>query len=386
MKRNIRALLIEDLPDDAALVKMELHRGGFEVESIVVDNAEAMQKAVAETTFDVVISDYNLPQFTGLQALRIHRDSAGANAPFIIVSGSIGEELAVELMRKGVNDYIMKDNLRRLAPAVERELRDAEEREARRQAEKALKESERMRAVGELTASLVHDLKNPLSSIMMMASLIEQGDHTGGQLADNCQLIIRQVHRIVAMSDDVLEFVRGQMNIQLTDVNPFQLAQEFVNTYEPIFQRDNISLQCIHQSNAGVEPRITADEQKLWRALQNLVVNAKDAMKDGGVVFLRVLNHPDQTLFEVEDTGGGIPGEIRDDLFKPFVTYGKKRGTGLGLAIVKSIVDAHSGSITFQVKENVGTTFRISLPRNHPEQLKAQLKGEPTHSPSSVPH
>ena len=138
MSKPLNVLLVEDSEDDGILTRRQLTQAGFELHCERIDSAEQMQAALRARTWDVVISDYHLPGFSGAKALELLRQS-GQDIPFIIVSGAIGEETAVELMRAGAHDYIMKDNLARLAPAVERELREAGERRARREAEADLR-------------------------------------------------------------------------------------------------------------------------------------------------------------------------------------------------------------------------------------------------------
>jgi two-component system cell cycle sensor histidine kinase/response regulator CckA len=136
-----RVLLVEDSPTDAKLVLHELQRGGKTIELERVETPEAMRAALAGTKFDVVISDWSMPKFSALGALLVLRE-VDADLPFIIVSGTIGEETAVEAMRAGAQDYVLKDKLARLNPALERELREHQARVARRQVESALRESE----------------------------------------------------------------------------------------------------------------------------------------------------------------------------------------------------------------------------------------------------
>ncbi len=141
MAGKLRVLLVEDSEDDAALVLAELKRAGYAPVSERVYSAAALEAALARGQWDLVIADYNMPSFTGLEALRLVRGS-GRDLPFIVVSGTIGEDVAVAAMKAGANDYLIKDSLARLAPAVERELREATERSDRRSAESALRESE----------------------------------------------------------------------------------------------------------------------------------------------------------------------------------------------------------------------------------------------------
>jgi len=138
VSRPLNVLLVEDSEDDAVLTRRQLVRAGFDPCCKRVDSADLMQAALDAQNWDVVISDYHMPSFSGAAALKLLQ-ATGLDLPFIIVSGAIGEEVAVELMRAGAHDYIMKDNLARLAPAIERELREAAVRRARREAEADLR-------------------------------------------------------------------------------------------------------------------------------------------------------------------------------------------------------------------------------------------------------
>lgn len=140
MSKSLRILLVEDNEDDALLVQREIKRGGFDITCRRVETPKGMEEALRES-WDLVISDYVMPQFNGFAALQMARQ-LDLDLPFIIVSGQIGEETAVSAMKAGAHDYVMKDRLARLVPAVERELREAEVRRARRKADIALRENE----------------------------------------------------------------------------------------------------------------------------------------------------------------------------------------------------------------------------------------------------
>lgn len=139
--RGLRLLLVEDSPDDAALVVLALRQAGLEPELRRVDSAAGLINALDTDDWNLVISDYNLPGFSGADALQLLRNRF-PDTPFIVVSGCIGEEAAVALLKAGADDYVMKDNLARLAPAVERSLKDAAIRAGRKTAEIALRVSE----------------------------------------------------------------------------------------------------------------------------------------------------------------------------------------------------------------------------------------------------
>jgi phosphoserine phosphatase RsbU/P len=142
MGKPLRVLIVEDSEDDALLMVFELRRGDYSPSHKRVESFEAMQRALEDESWDLVISDYVLPGFSGLEALRLVRRS-GLDLPFIIVSGKIGEDVAVNAMKEGANDYLIKGNISRLVPAIEREMQEAEVRRKRREAEAALIRSER---------------------------------------------------------------------------------------------------------------------------------------------------------------------------------------------------------------------------------------------------
>jgi two-component system NtrC family sensor kinase len=142
MSEVLRVLLVEDSEDDARLLMRRLWQGGYAPVIERVEAVDAFSAQLEEKNWDIVISDYKLPAFTALDALRVLKEK-GLDLPFIVVSGAIGEETAVAAMKAGAHDYVMKDNLARLVPAIERELREAEGRRMRRQAEESLRESER---------------------------------------------------------------------------------------------------------------------------------------------------------------------------------------------------------------------------------------------------
>jgi len=148
MSRALRVLLIEDNPSDSALAVRTLERGGFNVQWQRIEHEAAMRDALAAQTWDVIISDYQMPQFNGPAALKVLQEH-GLDIPFIVVSGTVGEDVAVTMMKAGSQDYLMKGLLTRLVPAVERELLEARNRQERRQAVSAVR-----KAVAQLSATL----------------------------------------------------------------------------------------------------------------------------------------------------------------------------------------------------------------------------------------
>ena len=147
MTEKLRVLLVEDSEDDAALLLRELKRAGYDVSYDRVFTADAIETSLAKHSWDLVISDHGMPAFSGTEALQIVRRIA-PDLPFIFVSGSIGEDIAVAAMRAGAQDYVMKGNIRRLAPAIDRELKESEARRRERMTE------EQLRSTGEMLRSV----------------------------------------------------------------------------------------------------------------------------------------------------------------------------------------------------------------------------------------
>jgi len=223
---------------------------------------------------------------------------------------------------------------------------------------------EKLAVVGSMVNSIIHDFKNPFTLISLGSQLLRR-THDDPQTQRVCANIEQQVDRMVEMASEIAEYCRGKQELKPQLLNVREVVRRFRELNEPYFQNDRVAIH-IHCDDVEIE----AEESKLLRILQNLVGNAIDAIpdEDTGLVEIRLkADIPANALHvRVADNGGGIPEEIRENFFEPFVTFGKSRGTGLGSAIVKSLVDAHGGTIAFSSEVGQGTTFDITLPLRQP--------------------
>jgi signal transduction histidine kinase len=379
MPRAVHVLMVEDSEDDARLLTRELKRQGFEPTVARVDTGPALRESLASTDWDVVICDHNMPGFSGDEALSLVK-CFDPDLPFIIVSGTRGEEHAVEAMRNGASDFIVKDRLHRLAPAVERELLGTALRvEQRRiaaaleESQRQLRESQRLEAIGRLAGGVAHDFNNLLAAIMSYADLILHSLPPGDRHRDDVEEIRRAGRHAAELTRQLLAFSRQQvMAPAVINLN------EVVHEAQGLLQRLAGPLVTI-ETWFDPEPwLVKGDRLQIEQVLMNLATNARDAMPKGGRLVIstgRVTvtgsevgprpEAPGQYVsLEVRDTGVGIAPEILPKIFDPFFTTKELgKGTGLGLATVYGIIRQSQGHIYVDSTPGHGATFTIYLPR-----------------------
>ena len=331
--KAIRLLLVEDSEDDALLVVRELRRGGYEPSVTRVESSREFRMALEEDPPDIIISDHTIPGYGGLAAL-VDWKASGKDIPFILVSGTVGEEVAVSAMRARARDYVLKGDLTRLPAAVERELRDREVRAEQARTHKHLMISERMVVVGTLAAGVAHEINNPLAVAMGNLEFVIEGAARKqyGPLVTNDPGSFEQVLREI---DQAL----GRIRDIVRDVKLLSKPQE-----------DAIGAVDVHA------------------VVLNLIVNAVEAMPEGrdGENVIRVAartTDDGQGVIEVIDTGCGIAPENLERIFDPFFTTKPVGlGTGLGLTICHRIVSEFGGAMEVESEVDRGTTFRVLLP------------------------
>src|ERR1700719_5040981 len=188
VSKPLRALIVEDSEQDAALLVRELRRGGYDLSFERVETLAAMQAALDKNSWDVVLSDYSMPRFSAPAALALVRER-NLDLPFIIISGTIGEETAVTSLRAGAHDFLVKGSLARLLPAIEREMGEAALRREKKKMQEQLLISDRMATVGLLAAGVAHEINNPLAILVGNLELLSQqvGEPTTDKARDGPQ-------------------------------------------------------------------------------------------------------------------------------------------------------------------------------------------------------
>lgn len=223
-------------------------------------------------------------------------------------------------------------------------------------------QQEKMAVVGAMVNTIIHDFKNPFCLISLAAQIISQ-QHEDPTTRKMCKNIDDQIERMVSMAEELNMFTRGDTKLRIAPIKLIDLVDKFRELNFPYFENDNVAIS-VDIPDIVFE----GEENKMLRVLQNLVSNAIDAMdKSGGEIKIEAHSRKEDFVLRISDNGKGIPPEIQERFFEPFVTYGKSKGTGLGSAIVRSIVNAHNGTITFTTEAGKGTTFEISLPYTQSE-------------------
>ena len=235
----------------------------------------------------------------------------------------------------------------------------------------ALRE-ERLGIVGRMAATIIHDFRSPMQIIQGSAELLAMPDASEEKRERHSGIIIQQVERMANMTQELLDFAKGETRARrvildiedlLTEIN-FQVEELCRNT--PV--RFDIELKKPFQ--------LWADKEKILRVLMNLIRNAKETMAGTGTIKIIAFLDSIEGVIQVADNGPGIPPELAGRLFEPFATFGKTGGTGLGLALSKKIIQEHGGTIQCESEPGRGTTFTIRLPAGKLVAMESPLQSK----------
>jgi PAS domain S-box-containing protein len=484
MPAPTRVLHVEDEVTDSDLVSVWLQEAGLDWEVVRVDTREAFVKAIESGTFDIVLSDFQLPAFNGLEALKETR-ARRPELAFVFFTATLGEERAVDALKAGATDFVAKERPARLVPALRRAVRESEERAARKRAEEGLRQreesfhllfetnphpmwvfdrkslrflevnsaaiahygytrdeflamritdirppadagradgderhqlkdgriidvevaghdtefnghagrlvvvndvterkrlesqllqSQKLEAVGQLAAGVAHDFNNLLNVITGYSELLLRSLPETGTDRERTEQVRRAAERGAGLTRQLLAFSRRQvLEPHVLDLNA---ALADVQSMLTRLIGEDIKIVTSFDRALG---RVFADPGQMEQVLVNLVVNARDAMPEGGVLVLETSNvdldetyartHPGSTAgphvrLAVSDTGHGMDDATASRVFEPFFTTKPRgKGTGLGLATVHGIVQQSGGHVDVYSEVGHGTTFKIYLPR-----------------------
>ena len=383
MGTPLRVLIIEDSAEDAELEARELVQGGYDPAWERVDTSAAMEDALDKESWDAIIADYSMPQFSAPAALKLLQ-ARRLDLPFIVVSGTIGEDVAVEMMKAGAHDYIMKDNLTRLVSAIEREIREAKVRRERWRAEEELRqyrdhleelveertrdlketqeklaESERRVVLGQFAGSVAHEIRNPLGVIAGSAYYLKK------VIKEDDEKVHTHLGNIMEHSEACSKIIESFLNITQIEgpiLTPLDLIADVCTEIETVDVPSNITIEWT-LPEAPIP--ILADKAQIMVALKNIITNAVQAMPDGGALSMAVdtLRTEEKNWAEmrISDTGPGIAPEDTDRIFQPLFST-KVKGIGFGLPIVEMIVLKHKGLVFVKSDAGEGATFVIRLP------------------------
>jgi PAS domain S-box-containing protein len=502
MSEPLNILIIEDRNADFLMVERHLKLNGLSVRCSRVDSLDGLKEALDKRGWDLVLTDYNVPQLDFQDSLNLLLTTL-PDLPVIMITGSVGEEKAVELLKVGVWDFLLKDNLSRLVPAVLRSLKEKREIEERRRAEEALRiseerfqlamrgsdeglwdwnlkldevyfsprwkamlgyaddelenrfdtwkrlihpedkepvlakvrdflegrainyeieirmrhkeghyldimsrglpiyddqgkavrmvgthvditerkklegqlrQSQKIEAIGQLAGGVAHDFNNMLTAIFGYSQLILDRVQENDPVHKYVEEIIEASHRAADLTQGLLAFSRKQpVNLAVIDLC------EVIKGNEAFLRRlirEDIELKI---TCSGEHPTILADRGQIEQAIMNLVTNARDAMPNGGKLFIEILSAitmdqkyfethgygkaGEYVLFSVSDNGVGMDKETQARIFEPFFTTKEQgKGTGIGLSMAYGIIKKHDGFINVYSEPGTGTTFKIYLP------------------------
>lgn len=385
---RLRVLIVEDSEDDTELMLRELRRGGHELTYERVDTPEAMRAALKRETWDVIVADHVMPHFDSLDALTISQKS-NLDLPFIIVSGVIGEDTAVAAMRAGAHDYIMKGNLARLGPAIERELRDSDVRLARRKAEEEerrlhqelgrrnrqleQRDEELVRRLLELQQSrrrimetqeavrrqLAGTLHGPVQNSLIVASRsLKQAQESMGEGQENSASLIAKAKELIeAVNEGELRSVITQLHPSIVRVALVSAIRALINNTQLPFQaklkvEDSIS-ELDQPGRRGLDEQV---KLVAYRVVEEALTNINKHSKAQNAEITIGISASDQMTVEVQDDGCGFDTHYM--------------APGLGILTMQDYTGALGGYVEVGSRIDHGTNVKAVIPLHPTERAQ----------------
>jgi signal transduction histidine kinase len=368
MPALLRVLVVEDSDNDTHLMLNELRRGGYDVEHERVDTRAAMRDALSLRTWDIILCDYTLPQFSAMSALTTLQES-GPDIPFIVISGTVGEETAVAILKAGAHDFILKGRMARLVPAIERAIQDAHTRRlhlaAEEERKKLIEKLESINAeIERFTYAAFHDLRAPLVTIKGFLGFLEKdlAARNDEKVREDLQRIARSANQMDKLLADLLELFRiGRVGKPPEEVDLRKLVQETLQKLDRLIRSKNVSVTV----SADFAP-VYGDRIRLREVMENLIENAVKYMGEQAhpLVEIGARRENGQQIVFVRDNGQGIEPRYHNRIFNLFETLDPNmQGAGIGLALTRRIIEVHRGKIWVESEgQGKGSTFYFTIP------------------------
>ncbi len=367
----LKIILVDDNPNDRALVRRQLNRSFPAVHIQDIINADQLESALKKGDFDVAITDFILGWTNGLEILKLLKAHC-PGCPVLMFTATAKQEDAIAAMKAGLDDYVVKSpqHLARLPVALQAVLEQKRQREL-------LRESERLAVVGRLTATIVHEISNPLDSLQSILYLIQTSQEASFGIRDFAAQGMIEAHRIKDIINRTLGLSR-QATVPVS-VSLANIVDDVVALYTRRMEADNIVLERRYEYTEHID----AYPNELRQLVSNLLANALDAVQQNGKVTIHIFKsrdwkHPSRygVRLYVGDSGPGIAPEHLNRIFDAFFTTKGEKGSGLGLWISQGIVAKHGGAIRLRSSNRLGqsgTCFSVFLP----EQVSAQAVSAP---------
>lgn len=372
MNKPVSILLVEDSALDAELTLAHLHSAGIEYSVTRVDNKPDFLDSLTSHTPDLILCDFSLPEFDGLLALELAQQSC-PDVPFLFVSGAMGEEVAVDMLKRGATDYILKQRLERLGPSVRRALSESRQTIRRREAEEEVlrKARELMVLNGDLEQfayAASHDLQEPLRTISIFSKMLatKYRGVLDQQANEYLDYIESAAQHMSALLEDLLRYAKipiPERNEEETDLNAVLSQTLFLFQVSIAESRGVITHDPL--------PKIRVNASQMGLVFQNLIGNAlKYRSEEPPRIHISSELRNDQWIISVTDNGIGFDQAYSEQIFGLFKRLNRRdsAGTGLGLAICKRVVEVHGGRIWAESGVGNGSVFHFSVPLQRPRK------------------
>jgi signal transduction histidine kinase len=364
----LKILCLEDDDIDFEIINAELKKGGMEVISRMVDTRESFLAELTSFKPDVILSDHSLPQFNSIEALSICRKRQ-SRIPFILVTGAVSDEFAVDCIKRGADDYVLKSSLSRLPSAIRNALKHKSTEEAKLLAINSLATqnielTKTNKELDSLVYSVSHNLRAPLMSVLGLINLAKT-ENDIDEIRHFHMLMERSIDKLDDTLKEILDYAKNaRLEPQIEKIDFKEIINETLDKMQFMSGVDKIRIRV-----TVIDPLpFYSDYYRISIILNNLISNAikyYDDQKLNSFFTISVTVEEKKAMLVFQDNGIGINAAAIDKIFDMFYrATSKTDGSGLGLYIVKEAVNKLQGHVQLDSTLGVGTTFRIAIP-NH---------------------